>query len=185
MYCCCPNCNGEDIRKFSVIYKSGVFDSQLSGEYVGLGGNWGYLQASSRKTSQLAKSCAPPRKFSFLYFFVAIAFAAAWCPLAEVGTGVVLGAVAIFIIFFFYCILGIVFALLKLNPSDFLPHSLVEWLAADIPSKAPFSIPIVLAFIGLILFAMLHYNRTTWVEEYRKWQSSYMCLRCGTKFTVS
>ena len=181
---CCPACDGEDVRKLSVVYNSGVSDLNISGNYIGFGrSNWGYIQANGSKVSRLAQSCAPPEKFSSLSFCGVIIFAVAWCPLAELGTKVVLGAIILAFI-----LVEIIFvtllAVLRIRNFAFFNNPLLDWLWKDITWKAELSIPIVLALTGWILVLMWQYNRSTWVQEYRKWQSSFMCLQCGTKFLV-
>lgn len=108
---CCPACDGEDVRKLSVVYNSGVSDLNISGGYIGFGrSDWGYIQANGSKVSRLAQSCAPPEKFSFFYFCGLIGFAIAWCLLAELGTKITLG-----IIFIAYTVVKIIYeALLSL-----------------------------------------------------------------------
>ena len=182
---CCPTCDGEDVRKFSVVYDSGVSDLNISGNYIGFGrSNWGYIQANGSKVSRLAQSCAPPTKFSFLSFCGLIIFAVAWCPLAELGTKVVLGAIILTFILV-ETILVTFLAVLRIRDFAFFNNPLLDWLWKDITWKAELSIPIVLALTGWILVLMWQYNRTTWVQEYRNWQNSFMCLQCGTKFRVS
>ncbi len=182
---CCPACDGEDVRKLSVVYNSGVSDLNVSGNYIGFGrSDWGYIQANGSKVSRLAQSCAPPKKFSFLYFCGLIGFAIAWCSLAELGTKVILGMICIAYIFIKSTLYAIIIAFFNTEVFKLSTDSIMNWLAKDITWKAELSIPIVLALIGWILVFMWQYNRTTWVQEYRNWQNSFMCLQCGTKFRV-
>ncbi len=179
---CCPACDGEDVRKLSVVYNSGVSDLNVSGNYIGFGrSDWAYIQANGSKVSRLAQSCAPPEKFSFLYFCGLIGFAIAWCALAELGTKAILGAIILACILVETIFLTFL-AVLRIRNFAFFNNPLLDWLWKDITWKAELSIPIVLALTGWILVLMWQYNRTTWVQEYRNWQNSFMCLQCGTKF---
>lgn len=185
MHYCCPSCNGEDVRKLSVVYNSGVSDLNISGDYIGFGrSNWGYVQANGKQVSRLAQSCSPPQKFSFIYFVVLIAFAVAWCPLAELGTEGILGAIYIAYLFIKSTLYAIVITFFNTEAFNLSTDPIMNWLAEDNTWKATVSIPIVLALAGWMLVFMWQYNHTTWVQEYRKWENSFMCLRCGTKFHV-
>jgi hypothetical protein len=81
----CPNCNSTDLKKLSLIYAAGVYESR--GRIAGLllGSGDGFLCGKHKGTSQsrLSKLVSPPRKAAYVApvilwlmgFFIVMAFA--------------------------------------------------------------------------------------------------------------
>ena len=81
----CPNCNSMDLKKLSLIYVSGTYESKGRIGGLFLGSSDGLLLGKYKGTSQylLSKMVRPPRKRSYIVplifwligFFVVMAFA--------------------------------------------------------------------------------------------------------------
>ena len=68
---CCPNCQSDNVQKFSVIYMGGVtnttshsFGVGVLGQSIDLGAAG--IKTKSTSTSELAKQVAPPQKKGYL-----------------------------------------------------------------------------------------------------------------------
>jgi hypothetical protein len=80
----CPNCNSTDVKKLSLIYAAGVYESRGSLRGLFLGNSDGLLFGRFRGTSQsrLSKMTGPPKKMPYavptvlwpLGFFILMAF---------------------------------------------------------------------------------------------------------------
>src|SRR5882672_9223427 len=81
----CPNCNSTDLKKLSLIYAAGVYESRAGISGLFLGSSDSFLLGKYRATSQnqLSKIFRPPRKgpyivpviFWLIGLFVVMAFA--------------------------------------------------------------------------------------------------------------
>ncbi len=80
----CPNCNSTDLKKLSLIYAAGVYESRgsLLGALVGSGDGLLFGRYREKSQSRLSKLAAPPKKMPYVAptilwlmgFFVLMAF---------------------------------------------------------------------------------------------------------------
>lgn len=81
----CPNCNSTDLKKISLIYTAGMYESRgrMRGLFLGSSDGWLYGRYRGTNQSHLSKIVGPPGKFPYiaptilwiLGFFVVMAFA--------------------------------------------------------------------------------------------------------------
>ncbi len=81
---------------------------------------------------------------------------------------------------------------MELEPPEKI--SLIKWIGifaipVVIVSQLPFPLFFqIIASAGIIYFSFQklkdfkNYNLVIWPKEYSKWKSSFICLKCGTKF---
>lgn len=131
----CPSCSANDLKKLSLIYMSGTYDTRGTSRGIVLSGEGlGIFKGRSRRTheSKLSKRLAPPQKRRLLK------------PLVYGVAGV-------------FCL-------------PFVRVSHQAWNALFIG---------YCAVIALYLAGRVLYNLLGYPGALRRWESSFMCQRCG------
>jgi hypothetical protein len=147
----CPQCESSDLKKVSLAYQEGLFQTQgstrVKAAVVGGAGPALVLgRATTRASHQsaLSKRVSPPAKWSYL----------------KVGSWSVLVLL---------CVGWLVFYVNKVTTNATtalsVPVALIGLVAA-------------VSFFALMSLAWKH-NRFTYTQRYAEWDSSFICQRCG------
>lgn len=147
----CPKCNSTDLKKVSLAYEEGLFQSEgrtrLRAVAVGSGGpDLVVGRATTRGTGQsaLSKKLTPPVKWSYL---------------KVIGWSVLL----------FVCVGWLVFYVNTVTTN------------ATTVSSAPltlFGLIFATVFVFLLFFVWKH-NHSTYQRRFAEWDHSFICQRCG------
>jgi len=148
----CPKCNSTDLKKVSLAYQEGLYQSEgrtrLSAALVGGGGPdlvVGRATTHASHQSALSKQLSPPAKWSYL----------------KVCSWSVLG---------FLCVGWLVFYIntVTTNSSTVLSTALI------------FFALIFAASFAFLLFLVWKHNHTAYAERCARWDRSFICQRCGS-----
>jgi len=147
----CPKCNSTDLKKVSLAYQEGLFQSggrtRLSAALVGGGGPdlvVGRATTHAFHQSALSKQLSPPAKWSYLKV-------GSWSALTLLCIG---------------------WLVLYVNAVT------TNSSAVSSPPLTFFAL-IAAAIFLLMMFLVRRHNRTTYAEGYAQWGRSFICQRCG------
>jgi hypothetical protein len=147
----CPKCNSTDLKKVSLAYQEGLYDSnartRLSAALVGGTGPdlmVGRATTHASHQSALSKQLSPPAKWSYLKV-------GSWCVLA------------------FLCVGWLVFYVNTVMTNS------------STVSSTPLALFIALSVVifGLSLFFVWRHNHGRYAQRYAEWEHSFICQRCG------
>lgn len=148
----CPKCNSTDLKKVSLAYQEGLFQtearSRLRAVAVGGGGPdlvVGRATTRGAQQSALSKKLIPPVKWSYL---------------KVIGWSVLV----------FVCVGWLVFYV-----------NTVTTYGATV-SSAPLTLFVLIygAIFALMLFLVWRHNHSSYQTQYARWDKSFICERCGT-----
>jgi hypothetical protein len=145
----CTQCESADLKKVSLAYREGLFESKGHGRLLGLvfgSGGPGFVlgrtTAKGTHQSELSGLLRPPEKWSYLRLI------ARFCVAAFTG-------------FIAY----VIFVIVSTPPVSSLPIKLLVFLAP-------------IAFCALMLLTWRH-NNLVYSAEFTRWDRSFICQRCG------
>jgi hypothetical protein len=149
----CPQCGFSDLKKVSLIYQEGLFQTQGSSRVQAavIGGTGPDLvlgRATTRASHQsaLSKQLSPPAKWSYLKV-------GSWSALAIL------------------CVGWLVFYVNAVTTGTTIV------LSAPV---ALFGLVCAVVFCGLMSVVWRH-NHSTFTQRYEEWDRSFICQRCGAK----
>jgi hypothetical protein len=147
----CPKCNSTDLKKVSLAYEEGLYQTEgrtrLRAVAVGSGGPdlvVGRATTRGSQQSDLAKKLTPPMKWSYL---------------KVIGWSVLV----------FVCVSWLVFYVNTVTTN------------ARTVSSFPltFFTLISAAIFAFLLFFVWRHNHFTYKQRYAQWDRSFLCERCG------
>ena len=148
----CPKCNSTDLKKVSLAYQEGLYQTEgrtrLRAVAVGDGGPdlvVGRATTQGSQQSAFSKQLNPPVKWSYL---------------KVIGWSVLV----------FVCVGWLVFYV------NTLATSATSVLSAPL---ALFGLISGATFFGLMYLVWRH-NQSTYVRQYAEWDRAFVCGRCGT-----
>ena len=148
----CPKCNSTDLKKVSLAYQEGFYQTEgrtrLRAVAVGGGGPDLVVGRATTRASQqsaFSKQLSPPVKWSYLKVI-------GWSVLA------------------FVCVGWLVFYVNSVRTN------------ATTVSSAPLTLFVLVsgALFALLLFLVWRYNHSIYRTQYAQWDESFICERCGT-----
>ena len=147
----CPKCNSTDLKKVSLAYQEGLFQTEARSRLraVAVGGGGPDLvvgRATTRGTQQsaLSKKLVPPVKWSYL---------------KVIGWSVLV----------FACVGWLVFYVNTVTTNATTVSS----------SPLAFFTLISTAIFALLLFLVSRHNQSTYRRRLAEWDRSFICSRCG------
>jgi hypothetical protein len=154
----CPKCESEDVQRLAMIYQHGTATSVSTGSTLGAVGDdlaVAGTVTSGKQQSLLAQQAAPPQ------------------PRGNSGCLLITG------------ILLVAFGLLA-------PFVTVTRMA-DNRDVSLLPVGIVVIVVGIILLVLsrarvrnnAEYNRTTYARLKERWDRTWLCLRCGSRFEAN
>ena len=148
----CPKCNSTDLKKVSLAYQEGLYQTEgrtrLRAVAVGGGGPDLVVGRATRRGSQqsaFSKQLSPPVKWSY--------------P-KVIGWSVLV----------FVCVSWLVFYVNTVTTNATSVSSTPLTLFALVSG----------AFFALLLFFAWRHNHSTYSRKYAEWSRSFVCERCGT-----
>ena len=148
----CPKCNGNSLKKVSLVYQEGLYQSEsrsrLRAVVVGSGGPDMVVGRTTTRGSQqsaLSKNLTLPVKWSYL---------------KVIGWSVLV----------FVCIGWLVFYVNTVTTN------------ATTVSSAPLTLFALIsgAIFAPLLFLVWRHNHSSYQTQYAQWDKSFICERCGT-----
>ena len=148
----CPKCNSNDLKKVSLAYQEGLYQSEsrsrLRAVVVGGGGPDMVVGRATTRGSQqsaLSKKLSPPRKWSYL---------------KVIGWSVLVFLCAGWLVFYVNTV--------TTNASTVLSAPLTL-----------FAVVTATVFV-VTLFLVWRHNHLSYAHRYADWDRSFICQRCGT-----
>ena len=148
----CPKCNSTDLKKVSLAYEEGLYQTEgrtrLRAVAVGGGGPdlvVGRATTQGSQQSAFSKELSPPVKWSYL---------------KVIGWSVLV----------FVCASWLVFYVNTVTTN------------ATTVSSAPLTFLVLIsgATFALLLFLVWRHNHSSYQTQYAQWDKSFICERCGT-----
>lgn len=161
----CPNCESENVMRFSVAYQEGTRQIDARIYQVGVQGNeWGAAVGKAKGTSQSlqAMNVAPPEKKKIASYLIDGIFGLFFVP----------SFVAVIPFFVLTKIIGHSF---KMRPSVVSAFLLTLYVLAVIW---------YCVYFAKHFYKRIQWNRNVYPRLYDDWQHTYYCRRCGTVFRV-
>jgi hypothetical protein len=148
----CPKCNSTDLKKVSLAYQEGLYQSEsrsrLRAVVVGGGGPDMVVGRTTTRGSQqsaLSKKLSPPRKWSYL---------------KVIGWSVLVFLCAGWLVFYVNMVTT------NATTVSYAPLTLFSLTCG--------------AIFALLLFLAWRHNHSTYQKRFGEWDRSFICARCGT-----